>query len=75
VCSSDLKEALDQWMSKSSFEMYYTIYINQATMTQEVMTYAMDISVQMEEGKTVYLNGSGTSLFSTDALFEAPILP
>jgi hypothetical protein len=75
LTDNDEKDVLDQWMNKSSFEMYYTIYINQDTMMQEVMTYSMDISVRMEQDKTVYLNGSGTSLFSTDALFEKPALP
>jgi hypothetical protein len=74
LTDSEEKAELDQFMRNSSFEMYYTIYINQVSMTQEIMTYDMEISAWPEQDQVIYLNGSGKSTFSGNALFEEPLM-
>jgi hypothetical protein len=74
LTDSEEKAELDQFMQNSSFEMYYTIYINQVSMMQEIMTYDMEISAWPEQDQIIYLTGSGKSTFSGNALFEEPLL-
>jgi hypothetical protein len=75
LTDSEEKAELNQFMQNSSFEMYYTIYINQDNMMQEIMTYDMDISAWPDQNQVIHLTGSGKSAFSGNALFEEPLLP